>query len=209
MLIVVMTVGANSIYGMPAPSLPENALNVPLIPQATPYSCGPAALLSILYFWGHLEDTEGSLYSPLGTTKKNGTEPYRIAEFANRRGFEAAYLTDVTLEQLKSFWMSGFTVIIEFQAWQEIGEKKSLTPWSEDWDDGHYAVLVGMDSNYVYFMDPSVHASYGYVSIPDFLDRWHDVETRGLNTYRRQHPIVAIRGQAPMRKFPGALVEIK
>lgn len=39
-------------------------------------------------------------------------------------------------------------VIILIQAWREDDD---LSPWADDWDDGHYVVVIGYDAKYFYF----------------------------------------------------------
>jgi hypothetical protein len=48
--------------------------------------------------------------------------------------------------------------------------------WKNAWDDGHFAVVIGYDSDHLYFMDPSLTGNYAFIPISEFLDRWHDVD---------------------------------
>jgi len=35
--------------------------------------------------------------------------------------------------------------------------------WEDCWDDGHYVVVIGYDQNNIYFEDPSLLGSVGYI----------------------------------------------
>jgi hypothetical protein len=39
-------------------------------------------------------------------------------------------------------------VIILIQAWRD---EDNLTPWVDDWEDGHYVVVIGYDAQNLYF----------------------------------------------------------
>jgi predicted double-glycine peptidase len=166
-------------------SPPPGGLPVPLVRQATDYSCGPAALASVLAYWRVFDGREEELYAPLGTTVKDGTEPYALEQLARTRFHLAAeYRTGVALEELRSAVGRGETVILDLQAWPD-----QEVEWSDDWVDGHYVVLVAMDEDTLWVMDPS---EGGYVSIDadEFVERWHDVETRAGVDRRLQHMAV-------------------
>src|SRR5580704_12187479 len=66
----------------PRPRLPPGFRAVPLTRQRTGYSCGPAALLGALRYWGVFDGREQDLYALLETTKKDGTESPKLAEGA-------------------------------------------------------------------------------------------------------------------------------
>ncbi len=42
--------------------------------------------------------------------------------------------------------------------------------WTDDQNDGHYMVVIGVDNENVYFEDPAVLGSRGYISNQEFLD---------------------------------------
>ena len=43
--------------------------------------------------------------------------------------------------------------------------------------NGHYMVVIGIDNQNVYFEDPAILGSRGYITDQEFLDRWHDQYT--------------------------------
>jgi len=63
----------------------------------------------------------------------------------------------MTLNDIRNFIDNGIPVIVLIQAWAE-----SLVDYSQDWEDGHYAVAIGYDRDTIYFMDPSTLGNYTY-----------------------------------------------
>lgn len=155
-------------------TLPRQALRVPAVAQSTNFSCGPASLAAVLRYWRVWDGQERDLWAALHTTPTDGTDPQPMADVARGYGLIAAYRRDVTLDELRAALGRGETVILDLQAWP-------ATPviWAEDWDDGHYVVLVAMNAERIYYMDPSEDDGYGQLAIADFALRWHDAEIDG------------------------------
>ena len=167
----------------PAPSLalPPNAIPVPLVRQRVNYSCGDAAALAVLRYWDsadYASVSESTLYAPLHTTARDGTDPTPIASYFGRvRGLSAEFRLHLRLEDLTNAIDRGEPAIVDFQAWKDEPRVPKEEEWVSDWDDGHYAVLVGYDARDLYFMDPSTSDHYAYVPLSEFVARWHDVLT--------------------------------
>jgi acetylornithine deacetylase/succinyl-diaminopimelate desuccinylase-like protein/predicted double-glycine peptidase len=198
--VVLKTAGAGP---LPPPRLPSLALPLPLVRQETGYSCGAAAMLSVLKYWRVYDGLEKGLYGVLETTPADGTEPAKLAEGARSFGLKAEWRQDLGFADLRAALQRGDTPILDIQAWPDPGTEKAS--WRDDWDDGHYAVLLGMDADYAYFMDPSSDGKYAYIALPELSDRWHDEETRHGPHWRFQHLAVFIHGgraPAPAVKLP-------
>ena len=191
---------------IPLPELPVNYLQLPIVRQANDYSCGPAALLSVLNYWQAYEGTEASLYRLLQTTKKDGTEPTKLVAVAKKFGLEAEMRDRLEVKDLREALDRGDTVILSLQAWRD--EVQKPLPWKDTWDEGHYVVLIAMDSNYIYVMDPSGPMTYVYVPVEEFIERWHDFEDRHGYVWKYQHLGVIIRGKKSNKKFPGELARM-
>src|SRR5262245_188256 len=101
------------------PALPENALSVPIVPQANDFSCGAAVMLSVLYYWRVYDGTEVGLYKALDTTEKDGTEPQKLVEVAKSYGLDAAMIENLSIRDLRGHLDAGKTVILAIQAWRE------------------------------------------------------------------------------------------
>jgi predicted double-glycine peptidase len=190
------------------PQLPGNFLRVPLVRQATEYSCGPASLEAILFYWKVSDTGEQALYGLLKTTKEKGTEPLELADGAKHFGLDANYRTNLTINDIREYLDNGFTVILNIQAWPEEYEKPKdgKVIWKDMWKNGHYIVLVGMDEEYAYFMDPSVASGYGYLTLPGLSERWHDLVGADEKTYGIG---IAIRGKEHLQTVPGPLAPIE
>jgi predicted double-glycine peptidase len=201
------SVGACTPRVAPGPRLPTNALPVPLVRQATDYSCGAAALLAVLYYWQVTDQKESDLYEALHMSPSDGTPPMRIAEVARSFQLDARIAENQRLDDLRAAIAAGESVIIDLEAWHE---GSGPVDWSADWDDGHYVVLVGMDERYAYVMDPSAAAGYGYVPLDELDARWHDVETLPDGGSRRYvHTSIVVRGAKPLRSLPGPLIRME
>jgi predicted double-glycine peptidase len=189
---------------LPAPKLPKKHLPVPLVQQATDYSCGAASLLAVLEYWKVYDGTETALYKPLHTSKKYGTEEGPMAQLARKYGLQAELRYGMSLQDLRDSLAEGNTVIVDLQAWPE--HPDDGLSWANRWDDGHYVVLVAMDADYGYFMDPSAHGAYAYIPLPELLERWHDMDDRHGTIKRTEHLGIAIRGSQAQTRFPGDLI---
>jgi predicted double-glycine peptidase len=178
----------------PAPQLPTDALRVPILRQATVYSCGAAALQAVLAYWDVYDGGESKLYGPLACTEADGTEPDSIVRVARQYGLTAELKENQMVKDLQEALAAGTTVILDMQAWRD----RTKTPdWTKAWEDGHYVVLVGLDKDFVYLMDPSILGTYAFVTIPEFLDRWHDYEARHGKRREYQHAAIFVRGKSP------------
>lgn len=156
----------------PPPRNPPKLLPLPDVRQATTYTCGVASLQSLLAYWGKGGDwTEKEYAKELGTTAKDGTDPRPIVRLAHRYGLRAEYRENMTLGDLEKSVRAGKPVMVTYQAYRE-GSK----PWKDDWIDGHYSVVIGMDSKYVYLEDPSMLGSRGFIPRAEFEERWHDTD---------------------------------
>ncbi len=157
-----------------SPSFPASPLpfeSVPDVRQSTGYTCGAAALQAVLSYWG-IDEREDRLAARLHSTPEAGTHPLDIVRVAREFGLTADLREGLELPDLERALAEGRTVIVDLQAWRE----RSDIPWSETWDDGHYMVLLGLDSVNLYFEDPSLLGARGLIPRAEFVERWHDYE---------------------------------
>jgi uncharacterized protein len=186
------------------PTLPANSLKVPIVRQATDYSCGAAAMLGVLQYWGKWEDPESSLYADLKTTPKDGTDARSMVAFAQKLGLDASMTEKNTLDDLRLALNQGVTTILDIQAWS--GEDPA-PDWEQTWEEGHYVVLVGMDKTHAYFMDPVIGTSYTYLTLDELLARWHDYENRDGKVWKHYQLAIYIRGAKAIPTFPAPLTK--
>jgi predicted double-glycine peptidase len=151
---------------------PSPHLNhLPLTRQSTTYTCGVASLQSVLAYYGE-EWREDALAREVKSTPEEGTNYRELVRFARSKGLTAEPREGMTIQDLQRAADESRPVIVAIQAWGDNPEK-----YTNDWDDGHYSIVVGVDSRNVYLMDPSTIGNYTYIPIPRFLARWHDAET--------------------------------
>jgi predicted double-glycine peptidase len=162
-------------------------IRLPLIRQATEYTCGTAAVLSVLAYFGdsYFED---ALAKQLATNSRTGTYYKRIIEFGRAHGYSVQADSAMTVDALKQFIDEGTPVICLIQAWAG-----KTVDYGSDVKDGHYVVAVGYDSQNIYFMDPWSLGNLTYLSYGELLSRWHDVQ-KGT---RIEHLGIAIRKDKP------------
>jgi len=189
------------------PRLPSDYLRVPLTAQATNYSCGAAALLGILRYWKAYDGSETSLYPLLETTPEAGTHPAKLIAGARHYGLKAELREGLELADLEAALRRRETAVLDIQAWPE----KDATPydWSDNWEDGHYVVLVGLDQGFLYVMDPSTHLGYGYIPRAELPGRWHDYETEKGKRREYRRMAIFISGQEHLAAFPAPLQRVR
>lgn len=147
--------------------------NVPIIRQSTNYSCGAAAMMSALGYFG-LDFVERDLIRLLGTTPDDGTAIESMERFARKQGLTATVRTGLTVDDLVPALKDKQIVIVDAQAWGN-----PSVSYETAWEDGHYMIVLGIDDDTMYFMDPALTGGYGYLRTVDFILRWHDVSTSG------------------------------
>ena len=131
-----------------------NLIRVPLVRQSTNYTCGVAALQSVLAFYGH-SMREDILAHVLESGPDHGTNYHQMVEYVRALGFSADAVIALDLDGLRALLDAGTPVILAIQAWSD-----NPARYASDWEDGHYVVAVGYDDKRVYFMDPSTLGHY-------------------------------------------------
>lgn len=150
-------------------ALPPGAVLVPLCRQATDYTCGAAAMQSVLGYYGQ-DINEGELAKALKSNSQVGTRFEKIAELARRKGYKVAVHKNSTVQNLRSLLDQQLPVICLIQAWSE----KPAKLYAGDWNNGHYVVAIAHDVDNIYFMDPSTLGHYTFIPVKEFEMRWHD-----------------------------------
>jgi predicted double-glycine peptidase len=181
---------------------------VPIISQASSHSCGAAALMAALLYFGVFDGPESELHVPLAVTPEQGTHPDRIVAVARERGLTADKRTGLTLADVEQTLAQGAVAILAIQAWSEPSHRDAGT-WETSWEDGHYVVAVGLDGRNLYVMDPSVRGRYGFIPRAELLRRWHDFEIVGGRRVEYDRLGIVIRGKPAFRRFPEAPVRVQ
>lgn len=170
-------------------------VEAPIVGQAENFSCGSAALFSCLLYWlgdATPVEEESELWGALAIDPETGAEPEAIAKVAQDLGLDAVPVLDLTLDDLRECLDGGMTAILCIQAWKDRDVRYLV-----DYDDGHYVVLVGMDEENAWVMDPWLDSGYGKMPLLQLDQRWHNPDTEGMP---QEHMAVLIRGEAPAAK---------
>ena len=78
----------------------------------------------------------------------------------------------LTIDEVGRAVARGIPVLVSLQAWANPPRAR----FADDWDDGHYAVVVAVDGDQIVFEDPSLLGSRGTLTRSEFEDRWHDID---------------------------------
>ena len=140
--------------------------------QMTEYSCGASALQSVLSYWGREIDEE-ALMRLIGTNAEVGTFPEDMVRGARALGFDAELKENATLDELERFTEGGHPVIALAQVWRS--ETDTPASAADEWDCGHYIVVLSVDADYVYFQDPYIRMGKGFVPRSVFEEHWHQI----------------------------------
>lgn len=149
----------------------EPAVLIPIqtVKQSHNYDCGAAALRAICEYFKVGPEDQNEFIRACDTGKEKGTHPADLVRAAQSFGLNAELKNHMTIEKLLHYLDRNIPVICAVQAW---GDKRDY----HKLEDGHYVVAIGYNSENIYFEDPSMIASRGYLPYQEFMRRWHDVE---------------------------------
>jgi predicted double-glycine peptidase len=170
--------------------------------QATEYSCGACALQAVLSYWGK-DVEEDELMRLMGTNEAVGTYPENMVRGIEALGFEAEARENLTLDEVKRVTDQGHPVIGLAQVWRSA--KASPGSPLEEWDSGHYIVILGVDQENVYFQDPYVRMAKAFAPRQMFEEHWHQIMGgKGSGERKIQHCAVFVRGKSAPSTETGA-----
>lgn len=161
----------------------------PLVRQPDAYTCGVAALQSVLHYFGHAVRYD-QLSAALGADPVHGVNYQRMVAYARACGLVVEIVTGMEVAHLRRIIDEGVPVIVALQAWGA----PAAGVYEDEWEEGHYVVVVGYDALYFYFMDPSTLGNYTYLPVHDFLARWHDYYLEAGERVELRRFAMAFRG---------------
>ena len=142
-------------------------LEFPELRQTYNYDCGAAALSSVLAYYGI--DVREDYLMHIAKTVEDGTTTNGMVAALQYYGLETVAGV-MSIDDLKQAIDSGWPIIIALQAYRD---KPILYP--DDWDDGHYVVVIGYNGRRIFCEDPSSFKRT-WLSFAELMDRWHDVD---------------------------------
>lgn len=146
----------------------NKTLDFPDVRQSTEYSCGAAAVQSVLRYYG-IDFREKALMKHLKTDTE-GTVVNNMMDFLHEMGLKTED-GKMSIDELKKNIDKGYPVIIAVQAW---GDEKDYETSEEN---GHYIVTIGYEDDKFIFDDPSILSNRGYLTVKDLEKRWHDYDS--------------------------------
>lgn len=161
--------------------------------QVYDYDCGVQALQTVLTYYG-VEVDRDELMQTLGTTEESGTPPKAMIAAAQHYGFEVKSGTQWSLNQVKQFVDAGTPVIVLLQAWAD--RYMTLDDWRSDWNNGHYAIVIGFNKDVLLFEDPAT-IRRTWLREREFLARWHDIDVKTGEKY--EHFGMVLLGKQPAK----------
>ena len=162
--------------------------------QSTEFSCGPAAVQAVLRHWGR-DVAEEELMELMETNSDVGTHPENLVRGVRALGLEAEMKENATIDELREFTSSGHPVVTLGQVWRS-SQGKAMSA-EDDWDSGHYIVVLGVDKDNVYFQDPYLRMGKGFAPHKAFEAHWHQAMGGDLSTQKLVHVAIFIRGENP------------
>lgn len=155
-------------------------LAVPHHRQSTNWTCGPACLTMILAYYGRKPD-EMAIAERVGCTPALGVDPGPMVSFLKDEGYRLKSKFGWTLEEVAKCLAKGWPVIVAYQDW---AHKPSATDYATCWDNGHYAIVIGLKPDRVWLVDPSSERKRRSLHANDFLGRWRDLTEHGRQYHR-------------------------
>jgi len=163
--------------------------------QTFDFDCGAKALQLVMAYYG-VEVREDELMEALGTGKE-GTPVTDMVAVAQRHGFEVKACSGWTLAEVKRIVTAGDPIIVLLQAWAD--RYMTLEDWRHDYDDGHYAIVIGFTKRVLLFEDPASFRRT-WLSEREFMSRWHDRDPETNEVL--EHFGMVLMGKQPATKTP-------
>jgi predicted double-glycine peptidase len=181
---------ANPAFPKPHGKPTRQLVGIPDVMQVNEYSCGPAAVQAILSYygvWGYQAD----FAKELGTSPDQGTHPVKMTAYLKKWGLDAKLVKGLKPADLRRYVDQGVPVIVDFQAWGVPAGKD----YKNEWEDGHYTIVLGYDRTGFFMEDPSLLGTIGYLSEKELNRRWHDYEVEGGKRVDNYGLAIVVKGK--------------
>ncbi len=162
--------------------------------QTFDFDCGAKALQILMAYYG-IETREDELMALLGTGEE-GTPVSNMIAVAEQHGFRVEAGEHWRLQKVKRFVDQGDPVIVLLQAWAD--RYMSLEDWCNNYEDGHYAIVIGYTKGVLLFEDPASFRRT-WLRQREFLARWHDIDKKTKKKYERFGMVLL--GKNPVEKM--------
>ena len=163
---------SSSYYVLTVKDIPlpgKTLINVNSFQQTTEYTCGPAAVMTLLRYYNKDGD-EMTIATEMGTSNMTGTTPEQMNTWLNNHSFNSSWHQEGSLEMLRNNLANNIPTLVE---------------WS-DWG-GHWVLVIGYDTrnttdpmdDVIIFADPYDHHDdnpdgYSWFNAQRFYYMWYD-----------------------------------
>ena len=106
----------------------------------------------------------------------------KMISVAESKGFQVEAKEHWSTGDVKRCIDEGFPVIVLLQAWAE--RTMTLQDWRNDYEHGHYAVVIGYAKGVLLFEDPASFRRT-WLREYEFVARWHDLDIGRDRKYER------------------------
>ena len=128
--------------------------------------CGPASLKIVLDYYG-VSKSEKELARLVGTTQRLGTDEKGLVRAAKRLGFKVIAKNNSSFDDIEKWLGRGVPPIVDWFT-------RGRSDYSDsEVADGHYSVVFGIDSKYIYLQDPEI-GGIRKIERDDFKRVWFD-----------------------------------
>ncbi len=154
-------------------------INIKPLKQTNSY-CGPYCLKMVFDYYNlkiSIKDIAKITKTSLSKTNL-GTSPENMVKASRHFGFNSYYKEESSLEEIKKFVNLGIPAIVNW--------------FSED--EGHYSVVIGIDKNKIYFIDPEYGKKVS-MSLINFQKVWFDYKGDIFKSKKdfRVRPLIIIK----------------
>lgn len=147
-------------------------LKFPGFRQTFEWNCGTTALNMVLAYYGY-DVTESCIIKMSGANDKEGTPIEGMKKVAKSYGIQIKE-GKLSTSEIRDNIDKGYPSILLIQAWT----KKIDPDWKNEWDQGHYTVVIGYDKNRLIFADP-ISIKRVFLSDGSLNSRWHGFDDDG------------------------------
>ncbi len=156
--------------------------------QHKDWSCGPASIRSLFYYYG-ISVSEQELIQ-YGEISEEGTDFATMRKLANEYGFSFWSTYMGTIEDIKKWLNKKIPVLVCYQ----LGNPSGF--------NGHYSVVFGVDDNYIWLSDPSNYdegagkkfTENRKMTIKKFMKHWFEYDN-GIK-YKKWYAIIKLKKYA-------------
>lgn len=167
----------------------KELLKIKIFQQSDDSLCGPAVIKMVLEYYNKKVE-ESEITKLCKHTYELGTDDVHMKKAVEKLGFNVVIKNNCTISDLK-YWISKknpvivdwFSGVLEETSKNEKFIYNKKLPIDIGTPNGHSSIVVGVDDEYVYLVDPYI-AKIRKMTIVDFMRVWFDFRTPYIKDYK-------------------------